>query len=99
MIKTDEITKQVTFKEKTRYCDFCGTKMNMSGYSYTTCQICSKDVCKKCVGHEEDIMGDYGPDVWCKTCWEIGEEYRKKIEEHEKEIERLSDEWYKKCKK
>jgi hypothetical protein len=37
--------------------------------------------------------------VYCKKCWELGNEYRPLIEQHENEVDKLYDEWKNKCKK
>ena len=41
-------------------------------------------------------MGDYR-EVYCNKCWELGTEYRLKIEQLENEIENLSTEWHNRC--
>ena len=75
MIKETKITEETTRTIRTRYCDVCGDKITTQ-YSSHSCECCGKDLCKKCVGHEED-NGDY-PNYYCKHCWEIGEDYRHK---------------------
>lgn len=96
MIKETITQKIVNETIKTRYCDDCGDKITPREYSSTHCYYCMKDICKKCVGHEEDV-GDYY-NIFCKHCWEFGNEYRLKIEQLENEIEKLQDEWQSKCK-
>ena len=96
MIK--EITKEVTFTEKHRYCDECGKEIKRTmACSHAECKYCGKDLCDKCVSYEENTMGDYRV-VYCKTCWELGNDYRLIIEQHEKEIDRLYNKWQNKCK-
>lgn len=75
-----------------RYCDDCGTEINYR----RNCVCCNKDLCAKCVGHEESDSSDYSID-YCIKCWSIGEPYREKIKELELQIEKLSDEWISKC--
>jgi hypothetical protein len=48
------------------------------------------------VGKENNTMGDYR-EVYCKVCWEVGEPYRIAIQEHEDTIDKLNEEWSKKC--
>ncbi len=95
MIKETKTTEEITVKQ--RYCDVCGDKINWQlQCSVAQCEKCGKDLCDKCVGKENDTMGDYR-EVYCKVCWDIGEQYRQAIKEHEKAIEKLDDEWSKKC--
>jgi hypothetical protein len=94
--------KEITTIEKTiyhKYCDKCGVeiKTNMA-CSVAKCEICKKDLCNKCVDYEEPNTGDYRT-VYCKECWAMGAEYRKTILDYENEIDRLTEEWYNKCKK
>lgn len=98
MIKENKITKEVTVTEKHRYCDECGKELHWSlACSRTSCEYCGKDLCEKCIGHEEFNTGDYR-DVWCKECWDKGEKYRSQIEHHENEVDRLYIEWRNECK-
>jgi len=95
MIKEVKQTQEVTIKHK--YCDDCGTEIKRDmACSVAKCEICGKDLCNKCIGHEANTMGDYR-EVYCKKCWEIGTEYRLKIEQLENEIENLSTEWHNQC--
>ena len=91
-IETKEITTKI------RFCDDCGDEMKHIPYSYTStaCEICGKDICKKCVANEE-YNGDY-IDVYCFNCWDIGKTYRKQISLLENSIEELYEEWHCKCK-
>lgn len=89
MIKETKILKESI--ERHKFCDVCGTEC---GKAY--CQYCKKDLCNDCVGHEED-GGDYRI-VYCKKCWDLGNEYRPKIEQLEIEIDKLYIEWQNKCK-
>jgi len=95
MIKETKITKEVTIKH--RYCDVCGAQLNWElQCSVAQCEMCGKDLCNKCVGKENGTMGDYR-EVYCKVCWKIGEPYIQAIKEHEEAIDKLNDEWSKKC--
>ena len=58
--------------------------------------MCGKDLCDKCVAHEEYNAGDYRT-VYCSKCWRIGIEYLEKIKILEDEIENLNTEWLRKC--
>jgi hypothetical protein len=93
VIKTFTVTKE--FQHSKRYCDFCSAEIN-TRYASSQCEHCRKDICPKCVAHEDDY-GDH-PDVWCKKCWDIGNEYRLKIEELKNQVEQLEKEWIDKCK-
>ncbi len=95
MIKREKQTQEVTIKHK--YCDDCGTEIKTGMICWVAnCEICGKDLCDDCIGHEIDTGGDYRI-VYCKKCWELGTEYRLKIEQLENEIENLSTEWHKQC--
>ena len=94
MIKKEQITKVTTVNHK--YCDECGIKIRDMACSVAKCEICGKDLCNKCIGHEANTMGDYR-EVYCSKCWNIGTEYRYKIEQLVNEIELLSTEWHEKC--
>ena len=97
MIKEEKITKEVTFTEKHRFCDACGKEMHHQlSYGITVCKYCGKDLCRKCIGHEEDD-GDYST-VWCVDCWSKGEKYRLLIDQHENEIDQLYTDWENECK-
>jgi hypothetical protein len=96
MIKKEQTTKTINVNHK--YCDDCGVEIKMSmSCSVAKCEMCGKDLCDKCIGHEEDNTGDYRV-VYCSNCWNIGTEYRNKIKFLEKEIEQLELEWNEKCK-
>ena len=97
MIKETITQKTVNETIRTRYCDDCGDKIMKESYTSVHCEYCKKDICKKCVGHEDSGSGDYN-NIFCKACWELGNEYRIKIAQFENEIEKLQDEWQSKCK-
>lgn len=92
MIKKEEII-DIRIISKV-YCDDCGKEIE---YGYRrTCYCCEKDMCDKCLGHEENDAGDYST-YYCLKCWSLGEPYRNKIKELGDQIEQLSDEWLTKC--
>ena len=91
MIKEDK--KLVEIINKRRCCDVCEDEMNRV---VGQCELCGNDLCGKCVGHEDDTLGDYSI-VYCKKCWELGAEHRFKITQLENEIERISEDWHKQC--
>lgn len=96
MIREIKTIKETTIKYK--YCDVCGTQIKSEmACSVARCQMCGKDLCEKCIGKEINTMCDYR-EVYCKSCWDIGEEYRNKINQLENEIDKLNDEWLEKCK-
>jgi hypothetical protein len=96
MIKKETIIQEKIINHK--FCDDCGSEIEIGmACSVARCEICGKDLCNKCLGHEDHSDGDYRT-VYCKNCWTIGESYRTKIEYLENEIEKLYDEWHKKCK-
>jgi hypothetical protein len=96
MIKETKSLEEVTKNHK--FCDVCGAEIYMGlACNAARCMYCEKDLCDDCVGYEEESSGDYRL-VWCKGCWEIGEEYRPKIEQHRVERDELYFEWKIKCK-
>jgi len=93
-----EVKKQKEVIERHKYCDVCGTKISIGlSCGKAKCEYCGKDLCDECVGHEESAMGDYRI-VYCAKCWDIGEEYRPMIKQHEDVVDRLYSEWIDKCK-
>lgn len=93
-----EIKKTTEFIDTETFCDECENKINWNmGCSVLNCEICKKDLCKNCIGHESFTPYDRR-EVYCKNCWEIGEYYRKEIANHFKIIEKLESEWENKCK-
>lgn len=97
MIKTTTTQQKVIIQHI--YCDVCDATINHGlACRNTACNYCGKDLCEKCIGHEEATGVDYR-DVWCERCWNIGIDYRPKIEELNKEIETSYAEWRDKCKR
>lgn len=96
MIKEEKTAQEIIIKH--RHCDDCGNEINNRMACNTTiCEICHKDICRKCIGYEAENSGDYRT-VYCNKCWNIGEPYRQKIKEYEYLIDILHDEWINKCK-
>jgi len=95
MIKKEEKIKKVTVQ--TLYCDDCGVNIgNNDVYvSSVICEICGKDLCEKCVGHEDST---FYRECYCNNCWTLGEEFRFKKDALENEIELLETEYRNKCK-
>ena len=98
MIKETE-RKEVTVTKQCLFCDVCGVEIRNRNLacSAACCEYCKKDLCEKCIGHEEGTMGDYR-EVYCKRCWDIGEPYRFSIDKLESEVGELYEKWRSKCK-
>jgi len=97
MIKERKINKEII--EKHKYCDICGAEIRMElACNSARCMYCRRDLCEKCIGYEEEDRSSDYRDVWCKDCWELGNEYRPKIEKLDEEIRELYEEWQTKCK-
>lgn len=97
MYKTTIIDKKV--EETHKYCDVCGIEIVMDlACSVARCEYCKKDLCDKCVGHEECGIGDYRT-VYCKQCWDAGFMYREEIDYLEELVEKMYEKWEKKCSK
>lgn len=96
MIKEIKIKKEVT--EKHRFCDVCGVEIRIGlACSERQCSYCKRDLCEKCIGHEDDDGSDWRV-VYCKECWDIGKDYRPKIDELYDKIGHLYNEWKSRCK-
>ena len=96
MIKKKSILEKSV--ERHKFCDICGTEIHIGmARSKAQCEYCGKDLCNKCIGHEDNTIGDYR-NVWCKRCWDIGNEYRPIIDELETKIEELYSRWQELCK-
>jgi hypothetical protein len=95
MIKEREVKQTTKIKEK--FCDDCGTKLTHRMYcSYAVCEICGVDLCDKCIGHEDNTMGDYRV-VYCKYCWTLYEPVKQILIERGKEDDIIIDECKEKC--
>ncbi|MFA5152767.1 MAG: hypothetical protein WC554_09425 [Clostridia bacterium] len=96
MIKETKILKEDFVLHK--FCDVCGDEIRIGlACSVARCKYCKKDLCEKCIGYEENTGGDYRI-VYCKDCWNKGENYRPLIEQHENEIDILYEQWRNECK-
>jgi hypothetical protein len=52
MIKEDKILKETAVTH--RYCDECEKELHWGlACSKAQCEYCGKDLCEKCIGHEE----------------------------------------------
>lgn len=97
MKKTVSETREV--KTTQRYCDECSVLLKHElACTVAQCEVCGKDLCEKCIGHEEPSSGDYR-DVYCAPCWEVGKKYRDAIKEAEDKIEKLDEEWRAVCRR
>lgn len=96
MIKKEKLIKEVVINH--RICDDCG--LELAFYELSTCCKCGKDLCTQCVEHIEDGDDDDNDNeyAYCKSCWNIGEEYRKEIEKHQEAIDKLQEAWDNECK-
>lgn len=95
MIKEEKLVKETKVFHK--FCDDCGAEIKRGmACSVAKCEICGKELCDKCIGHEANVSGDYR-EVYCKKCWKLGDYYRKKIEILENYIDKLYSEWHEKC--
>ena len=94
------IKKEVTVKEvviHTKVCDICGSEIHIGlACSIIKCEQCGKDLCEKCIGHENNTMGDYR-EGYCKSCWDIGQMYLNRIRMLEDEIENIYYCWGRAC--
>jgi hypothetical protein len=96
MIKEEILVEQVV-KEIT-VCDICGDEIYRDlACSVIRCEQCGKDLCERCIGHENYTSGDYR-EGYCKSCWDIGQTYLSRIQMLENEIENLYDCWEAACK-
>lgn len=56
MIKKTKTIKEIIIKNK--YCDICEEKIISDlACSKANCSICKKDLCEKCIEHENDTWG------------------------------------------
>jgi len=84
--------KSVGYTEST--CDECGQ------ICIYHCTICQKDLCR-----DHSVVGDMWDDYsnrYCKSCWDIGEPFRKDLEFLETNFEiakgDIQEKWEKSCK-
>ncbi len=96
MIK--ELKIQYERVEYHRFCDECGEEIITGlGFRVAKCMYCKKELCGKCIAHEDSNPSTHRI-VYCKDCWNVGEEYRHDIEELNSKIQCLYKEWQNKCK-
>lgn len=84
-------------KEMPNYCDVCGAEMSSRPECSLHCEYCRRVLCNSCVAYEETGSIIYRI-VWCKDCWEQGEEYRPEIRGLQDRIEKLYSVWKDACK-
>lgn len=81
---------QVVKTVKTTTCDLCGEEAKRR------CVLCRRDLCWDHVVLDPRDGGDYPPE-YCKSCWDVGESFRKQMDEIERrrddEIEKLERDW------
>ena len=95
MIREEILIERVV--KKTEICDVCGNEIHGDlACSVAKCEQCGKDLCEKCIGHENGTMGDYR-EVYCKSCWDIGTKYLNRIQILENEIENIYYCWEQAC--
>lgn len=85
-------TKTIILKSTAYLCDLCEKEVEAK----YKCQICKIDICKKHTIYDPDDFTDF-PYTYCEQCWNAGSEYRKKIKNLEKQIEKLTDQWHNKA--
>ncbi|RPH40346.1 MAG: hypothetical protein EHM87_22350 [Burkholderiales bacterium] len=96
MIKEEKRTQQISVYH--RHCDVCDKEIPKGMLcSRAVCEICGIDLCESCIGFEVNTSGDYR-EVYCKSCWDIGEQYRPAIHLLESSIDKLYEKWHKECK-
>lgn len=96
MIKESKV--QYERIEHHRFCDKCGEEIRaLPGVRVAKCMYCNKDLCEKCVAYEDSNLSTHRI-VYCNDCWNIGEEYRRTIDELSSKIQSLYKEWQDKCK-
>lgn len=94
MKKTEEVEVPAKTQTFVTYgCDVCGTDM---AKRYVCC-MCEKDLCRKCMIYNPEDTGDY-PDVLCKECWDLGDEFRKERDRLEQKIDEAYAKWHERCK-
>ena len=94
---TKQTTKEITIH--TFNCDWCGERLKIDIYHPTPCGICSRYGCSEHKKKWIDLNGisDY-PDYVCHDCQKFRNLYIDKIDELDREMERLEDEWRRKAK-
>ena len=96
-MKKEYIIKQEIKKVKV-YCDDCSKEISHSlACCVARCMNCGKDLCEKCIAHENNTGGDWR-EVYCKFCWSVEQEYSAEIAELHKQIDDIRETIYSKCK-
>lgn len=85
-----KIQAEEIIKTTKTICDICAAP------AHRCCTICKLDLCTSHIVWENRDGGDH-PDPYCKQCWELGEPYRKQMEEltieHDLRLEELNKRW------
>lgn len=68
-------------------CDLCG---KISRHR-RTCSICNRNTCSSCTFFDPRCTRDYR-DMYCESCFDIGEKYFKRMEEEQKKFDDLMEE-------
>jgi hypothetical protein len=85
LVEADEVHK---------FCDICKVEIPIGlSCSAARCEMCGADLCENCIGHEGSWLNDVRT-VWCKSCWEIGEPYRKQLDELRQKRDEIKTEWH-----
>lgn len=94
-----EIDREDTTTEMMKFvysCDLCG---KISRHR-RICSICNRDICSSCTFFDPRCIEDYR-DMYCESCFNIGEEYFRRMEEERKKfdivIEEIEKEWKEKA--
>lgn len=82
--------------EEVTSCDDCGST-DLGQYRYKNCTRCGKDLCASCSVEEPEDGGFDYPRQYCKDCWALGEEHRRRKQELEVLIDQSFMDWHHKC--
>jgi len=94
MKKEEKVMKECTVTH--RYCDVCGNIVDSGSiYIKSWCSMCGKDICRKHQKIQDTRLGD--EETFCESWLGYRKKYRDKIEEYEKEIDKLYDDYLKEC--
>ena len=88
MLKIVKYAETEVIEKHVYTCDICGKEMSR----FRECLMCKRHICKECLVYEWD-NSDY-PDIYCKSCWKIGEPFRKQIEIEEEKHDKLEEQLY-----
>ena len=91
-------TEKAEVEREIRFCDVCGKTGHFDYGVGGWCIICKKDVCGRCSVPDPDDPGDH-PNLFCRSCWDIGKPYREQIGEecdrHEAQCDEIRERWVK----